>query len=38
MKSNKNKALYPVAEGGGAGALARKCPSLVNICNFNKSN
>jgi len=41
MKSNKDKALYQVAEGGGlagARALARKCPSLVNICNFNKNN
>jgi len=30
-----------VAEGGGlagAGAPARKCPSLVNIYNFNKNN
>jgi len=25
-------------EGGGAGAPARKCPSLVNIYNFNKNN
>jgi len=32
---------HPVAEGGGlarAGAPARKCPSLVNIYNFNKNN
>jgi len=30
-----------VAEGGGlagAGASARKCPSLINIYNFNKNN